>query len=273
MKANFLDYNEIYDDDDEKNSARLIDVDYPLNDSLQYGVDSVFFQLENLHQVNPSEAINHLNPLIKSISIAISNAEGKDGDIEAANLLKSYFYDTIIKILNIVKKYLYIDPESTTFKLEEDLIATEGIELASGLYEFLVVYRYENIANYVYQTVITNKEVISLEYKEKVDRKDLSSKSERKKVKKPCYAVIFDQLDLIIKEILMGKYQPEEVLFAITKDKEDEWHNDVVLTALESVALPKLFTSYIGSLYNSKDIPSELIMQVRSRLVNKLCEK
>ena len=102
------------------------------------------------------------------------------------------------------------------------------------------------------------------------DRKDLSLKTERKKLKNPGVALILDKMETVISDIIHGKYEITDPVIEITKNIEDYWHNAVVLENLELLSVQELSTRYFGNLRtdldNSSDIFSMIVMEIRSKL-------
>lgn len=263
--------NETYDEFEEDISANLLNPELIIDEDIQTKFNAIKFQLENLNKIYPSTARNNLSEFIENLSV-ISNAMEEKKESEKANILRTYMNDSLKFILQEMKEYMGIDPNSNAFNLIEDLMTTEGRDFVQALYEFLVVYRYENIVNLVFNIIESRIEDLAETYKPQVDRKDISSKTEKKKFKNTNISIIVNKLETIIDDILNGSFEISDPITTITKGLEDNWHNSVVLEEMDYISVPKLTTVYFGDLYkqeNKSEAYSMLVLSVRSKIYDK----
>ena len=266
MKAKF---NETYDDFEEKVSSQILNPIFAVNSDLQIEYSALQEQITNLDRISYGEADDKFSPVMAQISLLKNRAE-EESRAEEANYINLFKTQCMQEMFASFKNYLGIEPESTAFNLAEDLLYTEGQELLQALYEFFVIYRYENVCNYIKNIIEDNLNDIIAELKPNGDRKDLSLKTERKKLKNPGVALILDKLETVISEIIHGKYEVTDPIIEITKGLEDYWHNAIVLENLELVNVQELSSRYFGNLLydfeNQSDIFSMIVMEIRSKL-------
>lgn len=266
MKAKL---NETYDDFEEKVSSQLINPIFAVNADIQVEYSALQEQLANLDKISYGTADDKFSSVLSQLFL-LKNKAQEESRFEEANAINLFTTQCMQQMFATFKNYLGIDPDSTAFNLAEDLMYTEGRELLQALYEFFVIYRYENICNYIYNIIEDNLNDIISELKPNGDRKDLSLKTERKKLKNPGVALILDKMETVISEIIHGKYEITDPVIEITKNIEDYWHNAVVLENLELLSVQELSTRYFGDLCtdldNSSDIFSMIVMEIRSKL-------
>jgi len=266
MKAKL---NETYDEFEERVSSQLINPIFAVNADIQVEYSALQEQLANLDKISYGTADDKLSSVLSQLSILKQKAQ-EESRFEEANAINLFITQSMQQMFADFKNYMGIDPNSTAFNLSEDLLYTEGRELLQALYEFFVVYRYENICNYIYNIIEDNLNDIISDLKPTGDRKDLSLKTERKKLKNPGVALILDKMEIVISEIIHGKYEIDDPITEITKNLEDLWHNAVILENLELLSLQELSSRYFGNLLsdtdNSNAVLSMIIMEIRSKL-------
>jgi len=266
MKAKL---NETYDEFEEKVSSQLLSPSFVINSDIQVEYSALQEQLANLDKISYGTADDKLSSVLSQLSLLNYKSE-EESRFEEANTVKLFMSQCMHEMFATFKNYLGIDPNSTALNLSEDLMYTEGRELLQALYEFFVVYRYENICNYIYNIIEDNLNDIISDLKPNGDRKDLSLKTERKKLKNPGIALILDKMENVVSEIIQGKYEVNDPVIEITKNLEDYWHNAVILENLELISVQELSSRYFGNLKtdpeNSADIFSMIVMEIRSKL-------
>jgi hypothetical protein len=275
MKTEFF---ETYDDKEEENSSGLLGASFTVSDDIKVKFDALMFQLSKLFVVTGTTPINHLESILDDIELTKSRLIPEQ-DGERLKVINEFSRDTMLTVLDSFKKFMNIPEESNIFGNIEDLVETEGREFIIALYEFFVIYRLENITNFVYNVINRNFKDIAASFKESINRKDISTKSERKKMKSSEHALVIDRIEEITHDVLNGNLEigdSSSALETITAGLEDNWHNSVVSDELDSTNIPSLLEVYIGDLRNSKDDHeafSILVMQVRSKLVEKFVAK
>lgn len=275
MKTEFF---ETYDDKEEENSSGLLGASFTVSDDIKVKFDALMFQLSKLFVVTGTTPINHLESILDDIELTKSRLIPEQ-DGERLKVINEFSRDTMLTVLDSFKKFMNIPEESNIFGNIEDLVETEGREFIIALYEFFVIYRLENITNFVYNVINRNFKDIAASFKESINRKDISTKSERKKMKSSEHALVIDRIEEITHDVLNGNLEigdSSSALETITAGLEDNWHNSVVSDELDSANIPSLLEVYIGDLRNSKDDHeafSILVMQVRSKLVEKFVAK
>lgn len=232
---------EFYDERAEEIDSSFLSADHTIDKDIQGMLEALQFQMEKIGGVTAGD--DKFTPVIKALS-ALKTATV---DTESRKVIDGVIADTYAKVETSVLDYIGIDKESNSFNLIRDLYATEYQDFVSALYEFFIMNRLDNLANYLFNKIIDNARDYTQEYKDTVDKKDFVTKLEKKHLKSPLAYVILDRLDNIIHDALVDESE-EDFLALLVKNNEDEWCNAKISEAFDSVFIPRLKKAYFGNI-------------------------
>jgi len=223
--------------------------EFRLDDPVLALEERLLQQMDNL-RIIPTETQENVFTGFTNSIMALREAARQKGNTDKANFLTEYLYDIRMRMLTKFKDFIGIEANGNTFGSVEGGGA-DFADLVQAFYLFLIIYRKENLTNYITKTILNHKKEFLATYKSRSSRKNIGAQKKYNSVSDASILVILDCLEDIINDVLEGTVASEDFykeFQVMCADNEEEWQNAVLLDALELPVLPKAFDSLIKSL-------------------------
>ena len=224
--------------------------------------ESLTNQMHSLHIVNFSPD-NYLDGILVMLRALKAHYEESQRAEEVRTVLD--FEDEVLNtVYHSIMEYLEVDPETfhNTINIRE-----EFREFVIALYEFFVIYRIDGVVNFFVSSIVDNKKDFVKTYKSDIDKKDIATYVERKKIRNFDNVVILESLNKIVADIVVSDEFKTDVLGSIVKNHEEELHNTYIFGEFESVAVPNLFSKFFANCMEENTVRSLINVKIYSTLI------
>ena len=242
--------------------------EFRLTDSVLALEDRLNEQLADLNKIFAGSQDDIMTPLINSVTVLRDHAR-ESGDADKANWLSGYIRDTHDRVFEKIKELIGLDSSNAFGSLTSG--SQDFNDLVHALYLFFIVYRKENITNYIANTIILRKKEMVNTYKNKSSKKNIGIQKKYKSVQDQSLVTLMDCLEDILNDLVQGIFTTNDFyheLQTMCSGKEDEWQNSVLLEYMQEPVLPEAMSKMIGPLNDPKnsDAKQDIFMAVYENL-------
>ena len=202
------------------------------------------------------------------------------------NILRSFYgmHNNSMLLLNatkaevmdrILQKFLDEGLKVDRNSIDALTMAVTTYDFTIALYEFMVLYRFEGVKNFLVNIVVDNQREYVKQFKADVNKKDLRTASLRKIFKNFDDVVVLDRLQLIVDQIVLCEDDGvnSNALAFITRNNEDFLHNSVILNEFDGIACPNFLKFFVLPMQQNSMFKSRMYMAVYEALTSQFEKK